>query len=74
MGGDNPEIARFLGEEGDLGSFIGLSNDFAANVVKAVGNYGELYERNIVPLGVERAGSLNAGWTDGGLIYAPAWR
>jgi general L-amino acid transport system substrate-binding protein len=51
-----------------------LSNDFAANVIKAVGNYGELYERNIVPLGVARDGSLNASWTDGGLIYAPAWR
>lgn len=74
MGGDSPEIARFLGEEGDLGSFIGLSNDFAANVIKAVGNYGEIYDRHIVPLGVTREGSLNAAWTDGGLIYAPAWR
>ena len=74
MGGDNPEIARFLGEEGDLGSFLGLSNDFAANVIKAIGNYSEIYERHIVPLGVERAGTLNASWTEGGLIYAPAWR
>lgn len=74
MGSGSPEIARFLGEEGDLGSFIGLSNDFAANVIAAVGNYGELYDLHIAPLGIERAGSLNAAWTDGGLIYAPAWR
>jgi general L-amino acid transport system substrate-binding protein len=71
---EGTELARFLGNEGDLGSFIGLSNDFAKNVIKAVGNYGEIYDRNIVPIGIERAGSLNALWTQGGLIYAPAWR
>lgn len=74
MGSDNPEVARFVGDEGDLGSFIGLSSDFAVNVIKAVGNYGELYERHIVPLGIAREGTLNALWTEGGLIYAPAWR
>lgn len=74
MGGDNPEIARFVGEEGGLGSFIGLSDDFAVNVIHAVGNYGELYDRHIVPLGIAREGTLNASWKDGGLIYAPAWR
>lgn len=74
MGGDNPEIARFVGEDGGLGSFIGLSDDFAVSVIHAVGNYGELYDRHIVPLGIAREGTLNAQWTDGGLIYAPAWR
>lgn len=74
MGSDNPEIARFMGEEGDLGSFLGLSADFAANIIMTVGNYGEIYERHLTPIGIERAGSLNAAWTEGGLIYAPAWR
>ena len=73
-GSDSPEIRRFLGEEGDLGSFIGLDADFAANAIAAVGNYAEIYERNIVPIGIERAGSVNDLWTHGGLIYAPAWR
>lgn len=74
MGSDAPEIARFLGEEGDLGSFIGLSNDFAASVIAAVGNYAELYERHVTPLGIAREGSVNDIWTRGGLVYAPAWR
>lgn len=69
-----PEVARFVGAEGGLGGFLGLSDDFAINVIKAVGNYGEIYERNITPIGMDRAGSLNANWIDGGLIYAPAWR
>ena len=73
-GSEDPAIARFLGAEGDLGSFIGLDADFAANVIAAVGNYGEIYSRNLDPIGIERAGSLNAQWTEGGLIYAPAWR
>jgi general L-amino acid transport system substrate-binding protein len=74
MGSGNPEIGRFLGEEGGLGSFLGLSDDFAVNVIHAVGNYSELYDRHIVPLGIGREGTLNASWTEGGLIYAPAWR
>jgi general L-amino acid transport system substrate-binding protein len=74
LGGDDPAIARFLGEEGDLGSFIGLPNEFAYSVISNVGNYAEIYDVNIVPIGIARAGSLNASWTEGGLIYAPAWR
>jgi general L-amino acid transport system substrate-binding protein len=74
MGSDDPVLRRFTGEEGELGAFIGLDADFAMNVISAIGNYSEIYDRNIVPLGIERAGSLNAQWTDGGLIYAPAWR
>ena len=71
-----PEIARFVGSEaeGSLGSFIGLSPDFAVNVIKAVGNYGEIYDRHITPIGIVREGTLNAQWRDGGLIFAPAWR
>ncbi len=72
-------IQRFLGVAAadgspSLGSFIGLSDDFAVSIIRAVGNYGEIYDRNIVPIGIDRAGTLNASWKDGGLIYAPAWR
>lgn len=74
MGTEDPALARFVGEEGSLGSFIGLSDDFAVNVIREVGNYAEIYERNLIPLGIQREGTLNALWTNGGLIYAPAWR
>jgi len=66
-------MARFVGAESGLGTFLGLSDDFAVNVIKAVGNYGEIYERNIAPIGISREGSLNAPWYEGGMIYAPAW-
>ncbi|MBN1965355.1 MAG: amino acid ABC transporter substrate-binding protein [Anaerolineae bacterium] len=71
-------IQRFLGI-GDKasGSLIGLDNGFTVNVIRAVGNYGEIYERNVgidSELGIDRAGSLNRLWSDGGLIYPPAWR
>lgn len=67
---DNPEIKRLLGTEGAYGEAIGLSNDWAAQVVKAVGNYGEIFDRNIgpsTPLAIERG--INALWTNGGLQY-----
>ena len=75
-GSDNPDIQRILGSGGDeLGSKIGLPNEFCANIVAAVGNYGESYERNVgpdTPLGLERG--LNALWSDGGVMYAPPMR
>lgn len=71
---DNPRVRRLVGTESNLGEQLGLSNDFCANAIAAVGNYGELYEANIAPLGLERAGSLNALWTEGGLIYPVAYR
>lgn len=73
---DNPEIRRFLGLEGGLGAKLGLAEDWAIEVIAAVGNYGEIYERHLGSSGlaVPRPGSLNALWIDGGLIYAPAWR
>lgn len=74
MGSDSPDMRRFLGEEGDLGAFLGLSNDFAYNIIKNVGNYGEIYSSNLDPVGIARDGSLNALYTEGGLMYAPAWR
>ncbi len=69
----DPAIARFLGTEGSLGKNLGLSNDFAARIVSQVGNYGEIYQRNIgEPLGLDRG--LNQLWNDGGLLYSPPFR
>ncbi len=72
---DNPEIRRLLGVEGDFGKSLGLTNDWAYRIVKAVGNYGESFERNLgmgSPIKIRRG--LNALWTKGGLQYAPPIR
>ena len=71
----NPEIRRLLGLEGDMGGMIGLSKDWAYNIIKMVGNLGESYERNVgvnTPIGLVRG--VNDLWTRGGLIYAPPMR
>ncbi len=68
-------IQRFLGVGDPFNSLTGLSNDFTVSVIRAVGNYGEIYERNITPVGIDRAANrLNLQWSDGGMIYSPAWR
>lgn len=69
------DIRRLLGVEGNKGKDLGLSKDWAANIIKQVGNYGEVFERNLgqgSPLKIERG--LNALWTQGGLQYAPPLR
>jgi general L-amino acid transport system substrate-binding protein len=64
------EIRNFLGEEGKLGLEMGLSNDFALRIIKHVGNYQEIYDRNIgQPFGLKR--EQNALWKNGGLMYSP---
>lgn len=71
----NPEIKRFLGLEGDLGTKLGLSNDWAYNIVKQVGNYAEIYDRNLGPntkTYIPRG--LNSLYTNGGLLYSPPFR
>lgn len=71
----NPEIQRLLGVSGEYGEMLGLSKDWAYNIVKAIGNYGESFERNIGPdtaIGLERG--LNQLWTRGGILYAPPFR
>jgi len=69
------EVKRFLGTEGELGKNMGLSPDFAARVVKHVGNYGEIYNRNLGPgTKFNLARGLNNLWTQGGLIYSPPFR
>ena len=72
---NNPEIRRMLGTDGSQGAELGLSNDWAYQIIKQVGNYGEIFERNIgvnTPLGISRG--LNALWTKGGLMYSPPFR
>jgi general L-amino acid transport system substrate-binding protein len=71
----NPEIKRLLGVEGSQGEELGLSKDWAYQVIKQIGNYGEIFERNIginTPIGIVRG--LNALWTNGGLQYSPPFR
>jgi general L-amino acid transport system substrate-binding protein len=75
LGSDNPAIKRLLGVEGDFGTPIGLTKDWAYQIIKLVGNYGEAFNRNVGPdtdIALERG--LNALWTDGGLQYAPPIR
>jgi general L-amino acid transport system substrate-binding protein len=69
---NNPDIRRLLGLEGDLGKALGVDNAFAAHAIRAVGNYGETWERNMAPLDVPRG--INRLWTKGGLHYAPPMR
>src|SRR5215468_1010969 len=71
----NPEVRRLLGVEGEMGKMMGLGNDFAYNIIKAVGNYGESFERNVglkTPLRLARG--LSELWSKGGLMYAPPYR
>ena len=71
----NPAIRRLLGVEGDFGQGLGLTNDWAYRIIKAVGNYGEIFERNVgqgSPIKISRG--LNALWNKGGLQYAPPIR
>ena len=71
----NPEVKRLLGAEGSYGEMLGLSGDWAYNIIKTVGNYGESFERNVganTALGLPRG--LNQLWTKGGILYAPPFR
>ncbi len=71
----NPGVRRLLGLEGIAGKGLGLSDDWAYQIIKQVGNYGEAFERNVgmgSPLKIERG--LNALWSKGGIMYAPPLR
>ena len=63
-----PNVARLVGKEGNFGEELGLSNDWAYNIISQVGNYAESYEANVTPLGLARG--VNALWSDGGILYA----
>ena len=68
------ESQRLMGGEGELQSLMGLPADAFQQVILQVGNYDEIYARNLNPVGLSRDGSANAPWTEGGLIYAPPAR
>ena len=71
----DPEAGRFLGVgEDELQTKMGLAADAYAQAIRQVGNYDEIYANNLHPLGFARAGSANARWTEGGLVYAPPAR
>ena len=71
----DPEAGRFLGVgEDELQTKMGLAADAYAEAIRQVGNYDEIYVNNLAPLGFTRAGSANARWTEGGLVYAPPAR
>jgi len=71
--GDDPNILNFIGTDGfDPG--LGLSPTFAVDIVSQVGNYQEIFERNITPLGLTIEGSPNNLWTEGGLLYTWPYR
>jgi general L-amino acid transport system substrate-binding protein len=75
LASDNPAIKRLLGVEGTYGEMIGVSNDWGYRIIKALGNYGEMYERHVGPnteIGISRG--VNALWTQGGIQYAPPIR
>jgi general L-amino acid transport system substrate-binding protein len=72
---EDPNVRRLLGAEGELGAALGLENDFMVDVIRAVGNYGEIYNRHLgpdTPVNIPRG--PNALYTDGGLIYGIPFR
>jgi len=75
LGGEDPVVQNLLGETGELGSLMGLDNDWCYQVIKQVGNYEDIYNRNLgpdTPFDLPRG--LNSQWTDGGLLYSPPFR
>ncbi len=71
----DPEVQRMLGVTGELGKMLGLEPRWAYNVIKSVGNYAELFNRNLGPdtrIGLSRG--PNRLWTEGGLLYSPPFR
>ncbi|WP_010651493.1 amino acid ABC transporter substrate-binding protein [Oceanobacillus massiliensis] len=72
---ENPEIMRLLGTEGNLGEQLGIPNDFAYQVIKQVGNYGEIYNRHLGPDTIFKLDrGLNDIYTNGGILYSPPFR
>ena len=71
----NPEVRRLLGTEAAFGQSLGVTNDWVVRIIKAVGNYGESFDRNLgskSPLNLPRG--LNRLWSNGGLQYSPPFR
>jgi general L-amino acid transport system substrate-binding protein len=69
---NKPEVMRLVGTEGGYGEEVGLARDWAARIIRHVGNYSEVYDRNVgadSKLGIPRG--LNQLWNEGGILYAP---
>jgi len=69
---DDPDVRRFVGTSDGFGAMLGLDAGWAYRIVKQVGNYAEIVDRNIKPLGIERG--VNRLWKDGGVMYVPPLR
>ena len=69
---DNPSVRRLLGVEGEMGKALGVDNKWAYTLVKQLGNFGEMWDRDITPMGVQRG--INNLWSKGGLQYPPPIR
>jgi general L-amino acid transport system substrate-binding protein len=69
---NRPEVQRMLGRNGDLGRMLGLDNAWGVNVLRTVGNYAEVFDRNLKPIGLQRG--VNNLWIEGGLQYSPPFR
>ena len=74
LASDNPTIKRLLGVEGEMGTSLGIDDDFMYNVISQVGNYEEVYNRHLGPEGIYIPRGPNELWINGGLIYPMAWR
>jgi general L-amino acid transport system substrate-binding protein len=72
LASNDPNVQRFVGKSGGFGAMLGVDPDWAYKIVKQVGNYGESFDRNLKPLGIERG--LNRLWKDGGILYVPDLR
>ena len=75
LGSEDPVVQNTLGLTGDHGQNMGISNDFCHQIISQVGNYGEIFERNLgpdTPFNLQRG--TNAQWQDGGLLYSPPFR
>jgi general L-amino acid transport system substrate-binding protein len=71
-GENDPTVQRLLGVQSDLGRALGVENAWAAAAIRAVGNYGEMFDRHLTPLGLERGPNRLA--SQGGLMWAPSLR
>ena len=74
-GSNIPEVLRLLGVDAGYGAMLGLTDDWAANILTQVGNYSESFEKHIgpnTPINIQRG--LNALYKDGGILYAPPFR
>ncbi len=77
LGSDDPEIQNLLGVKAELGSLMGLDNDFCYQIIKQVGNYGEIFDKHLgpdSPFKIDLARGVNGLWTEGGIMYSPPFR